>query len=643
MHYPTAALQKIWNCHILQFAAFNIYLSDGAIFDATYVKDQDLIDGAITYYGYNAGDNGHCTVSVKNTSNEVITDQSVGSGGTVYVYSATPESSSYNTLVWTKGPGGEIIGDGNTVRVTCAENAQFQVYANYTHTHTYGTPVWSWNDHHATATFSCTDIHCPVAENREVAVAGSESSVVIDPTCTDDRKSIYSATVEFQDHTYTTTHDDLLIVTDSNSALGHDWDEWEVTPPTCTEDGEKTRTCRRDPNHRQTRYFEALGHSLTKTDAKEATCTATGNTDYWTCRNCGKIFRDAAAENEITIEETVIPVRGHTLTKTEAKASTCETAGNTEYWTCTSCEKIFRDESATNEITIEDTLLPLLDHNLAKTDAKAATCETAGNIEFWTCQSCGRIFSEEDAMVEIAQNATEIPALGHDWGDWEVVTPANCTETGIKKRICRRNGEHIETQIAEALGHDWDEWEVTEEATETADGSRTRQCKNDPTHIQTETIPATGGGYRFVPDGTADEEVASADDPTYQWKKNSGQNLLFVVKNAFDDSETADKLLAVLVDGQEIDSSHYTAAEGSLRLTLKAAYLQTLSVGTHTLTVRFTDGTVSHTFTVLPAPAGSDSPVTGESAIALAVSAILLALAAAGAAYAVLRRRKALA
>ena len=147
------------------------------------------------------------------------------------------------------------------------------------------------------------------------------------------------------------------------------------------------------------------------------------------------------------------------------------------------------------------------------------------------------------------------------------------------------------------------------------------------------TIPATGGGYRFVPDGTADEDVASADDPTYQWKKNSGQNLLFVVKNAFDDSETADKLLAVLVDGQEIDSSHYTAAEGSLRLTLKAAYLQTLSVGTHTLTVRFTDGTVSHTFTVLPAPAGSDSPVTGESAIALAVSAILLALAAAGAAY----------
>ena len=541
MHYPTAALQKIWNCHILQFAAFNIYLSDGAIFDATYVKDQNLIDGVINYYGYNAGDNGHCTVSVKNTSNEVITDQSVGSGGTVYVYSATPESSSYNTLVWTKGPGGEIIGDGNTVRVTCAENAQFQVYANYTHTHTYGTPVWSWNDHHATATFSCTDIHCPVAENREVAVAGSESSVVIDPTCTDDRKTIYSATVEFQDHTYTTTHDDLLIVTDSNSALGHDWDEWEVTPPTCTEDGEKTRTCRRDPNHRQTRYFEALGHSLTKTDAKEATCTATGNTDYW------------------------------------------------------------------------------------------------------TCQSCGRIFSEEDAMVEIAQNATEIPALGHAWGDWEVVTPANCTETGIKKRICRRNGEHIETQIAEALGHDWDEWEVTEEATETADGSRTRQCKNDPTHIQTETIPATGGGYRFVPDGTADEEVASADDPTYQWKKNSGQNLLFVVKNAFDDSETADKLLAVLVDGQEIDSSHYTAAEGSLRLTLKAAYLQTLSVGTHTLTVRFTDGTVSHTFTVLPAPAGSDSPVTGESAIALAVSAILLALAAAGAAYAVLRRRKALA
>jgi DNA-directed RNA polymerase subunit RPC12/RpoP len=66
-------------------------------------------------------------------------------------------------------------------------------------------------------------------------------------------------------------------------ALGHAWDEGVVTTePTCTETGVQTFTCTRCGETR-TETIEALGHNLTKTEAKASTCTETGNIEYWTC------------------------------------------------------------------------------------------------------------------------------------------------------------------------------------------------------------------------------------------------------------------------------------------------------------------------------------------------------------------------
>ncbi|MCL2550377.1 MAG: hypothetical protein FWE78_05580, partial [Methanimicrococcus sp.] len=47
-------------------------------------------------------------------------------------------------------------------------------------------------------------------------------------------------------------------------------------------------------------------------------------------------------------------------------------------------------------------------------------------------------------------------------------------------------------------------------------------------------------------------------------------------------------------------NTHYTAVEGSTKITLHPAYLDTLNVGTHTLRVNFRDGTdATATFTVV--------------------------------------------
>ena len=67
----------------------------------------------------------------------------------------------------------------------------------------------------------------------------------------------------------------------------HKWGEWEETKaPTCTEDGEMTRTCS-ECGKTETKAIDALGHTYGKWEVtKEATCKAKGEKTR-VCEGCG--------------------------------------------------------------------------------------------------------------------------------------------------------------------------------------------------------------------------------------------------------------------------------------------------------------------------------------------------------------------
>ena len=52
-------------------------------------------------------------------------------------------------------------------------------------------------------------------------------------------------------------------------------------------------------------------HSLKATAAKAATCTAGGNSAYWTCEGCGAYYSDSAGKTGIAKDSWVIPALGH--------------------------------------------------------------------------------------------------------------------------------------------------------------------------------------------------------------------------------------------------------------------------------------------------------------------------------------------
>ena len=70
----------------------------------------------------------------------------------------------------------------------------------------------------------------------------------------------------------------------------------------------------------------------------------------------------------------------------------------------------------------------------------------------------------------------------------------------------------------------------------------------------------------------------------------------------------------LLVDGQALDSDKYESASGSTVITLKSAYLESLKVGSYTMTVQFKNANdMKLTFYVKNAGDG-DKPRTGDDA-----------------------------
>lgn len=104
--------------------------------------------------------------------------------------------------------------------------------------------------------------------------------------------------------------------------------------------------------------------------------------------------------------------------------------------------------------------------------------------------------------------------------------------------------------------------------------------------------------------GASDYKIIEGANGT--WTQNSDGTLVFRANGDFS------KFTGVKVDGTLIDAKNYTAVSGSTVITLKADYLKTLSVGTHKLTVVYTDGECSANFEVKKVATEQTKPTEGD-------------------------------
>ena len=221
----------------------------------------------------------------------------------------------------------------------------------------------------------------------------------------------------------------------------HQWDEGKVTTPaTCTTEGVKTYTCALCGAARD-EAIPALGHAFGEWETtKESTCTEAGEQTR-TCPRCGET------------ETQPVAALGHTW---DAGVMTtppfCNKEGVMTY-TCTVCQ-----ETKTEPI-------PKTEHTPMTIPGVEPTCTVAGRSDAKICSTCGNTLEEPHA----------IPALGHDWGEWQEVQSPSCTASGTRRHQCKRCG-FIDSENLDPTGHSWDEGVVTTPATCIEAGEKTYTC-----------------------------------------------------------------------------------------------------------------------------------------------------------------------
>ena len=156
----------------------------------------------------------------------------------------------------------------------------------------------------------------------------------------------------------------------------------------------------------------------------------------------------------------------------------------TEPVKCTVCEYILKNE-----------LGHLCSLHLTFVEAKEANCGTEGNLAYYVCE-CGKYYEDKMAEKEITDKTSVIIKNGHLWGEWEVTTPATCTEAGEETRTCQRENcdapeTATETREVAALGHDFGEWIQTKAPTEDEEGEERRDCSRCDAY-ETRTLEALG-------------------------------------------------------------------------------------------------------------------------------------------------------
>ena len=156
--------------------------------------------------------------------------------------------------------------------------------------------------------------------------------------------------------------------------------------------------------------------------AREATCEQMGMREHWYCAACGLSYDNAQCTGE-GHEETyfIIPQLNHQLSLVQARPATCAETGNHAYWRCDICGECFDCVNGVYMPCEDEHVfdIPCLPHTLTHVAAVQPTVDSAGNIEYWVCDECGKYFADSAGTQEITAQDTVLEQLVRQVGDFD--------------------------------------------------------------------------------------------------------------------------------------------------------------------------------------------------------------------------------
>lgn len=261
--------------------------------------------------------------------------------------------------------------------------------------------------------------------HEQLILNATVTSKRTEPTCTKEGSISYSATVVYQDMTYGNARVEKL------TALGHNY---RFTDFTWTPDGSDYKAvanyvCQNDQSHTKT------VNAVVTSQKMEPTCIYTGRYTYTAVVSASE---SADCQEHQGLHIVNLDMKEHELNHIAALAATETTDGHIEYWYCTQCQRYFRDAQAITQISESETVIPAIGHihNLKKTEAVAPTCTKTGNSAYWNCTKCGKYFADANAENEIAKDSWIIPTASHTLTHVEAKAATETTDGHIEYWRC---------------------------------------------------------------------------------------------------------------------------------------------------------------------------------------------------------------
>ena len=224
----------------------------------------------------------------------------------------------------------------------------------------------------------------------------------------------------------------------------------------------------------------------------------------------------------------------------------------------------------------------------------------------------------------------------HDYSDWIIDKEPNATEAGSKHKECTVCQYKTQTETIPAIGHThtfdnaWHDMGNgchahkctcgafgAEEDHTYQNGKCTACGAADPNYVP----PTDPAPVEPTPGGSVIIITPEATGPVFL--SGANQTVALGSAAAFRIDYNYAAFRSVAVDGVTLTPADYTTWEGSTWVKLTPAYVKTLGIGTHTLSVYFDGATATTTFTVGSQP----NPATGaRDAVGIAAAAAVIAL-----------------
>ena len=201
--------------------------------------------------------------------------------------------------------------------------------------------------------------------------------------------------------------------------------EWIIkNEPTCADSGSKYEKCTVCGYvQSENTPVGAVPHTPELVESATSTCTVQGNIAYYECDVCSKLFRDEECTDEITIEDTKLPIANHDFEWITDREPTCTDSGS-KYEKCNAC----------GFVQSENTLVGVVPHTPEWVEKVESTCIEQGSMAYYKCEVCSAFFADEECLTEIKTEDTILPFSDHNYET--VITPPTPTEQGFTTYIC---------------------------------------------------------------------------------------------------------------------------------------------------------------------------------------------------------------